>query len=473
MPHEAPNTDENRYIKYNEKINIFYRYLINKPEFKKIIPIHDNGFIKVSPLQIDKVSDESNLLLFRNGTGLVPKYDFKKLKPYKNSPFKNIHLFFIVHIDMSAYATVIKDQLGEKGFKSFKGLLDYANIPFHTEDGFSITFKNKENPIPEIEEKLNLRKLNTEVQYLAIYISPYGKFEPEKNKREIYYKLKEVLLNRRIASQVIDPIKMESLGERWVYSLPNIAIAVLAKLDGIPWQLNAQTRKELVVGIGAFKHQDDGVQYIGSAFSFDNNGKFQSFDYFMKDEIDILAGKIAHSVRKFAAVNNEPERLIIHFYKRMSERELQYIEYELQNLNLDIPVFIVSINKTESEDIIAFDVSWKELMPESGIFINIGNGKYLLFNNTRYSGSTHSMYDGYPFPIKLAIDCSDKEQLKDVRIIKELIDQVYQFSRLYWKSVRQQNLPVTIKYPEMVAQIAPHFNSPDIPIYGKNSLWFL
>jgi hypothetical protein len=117
---------------------------------------------------------------------------------------------------------------------------------------------------------------------------------------------------------------MEGLGERWVYSLPNIAIAILAKLDGIPWQLNTQTKKELIVGIGAFKHQEDGVQYIGSAFSFDNNGKFQSFDYFMKDEIDILAGKIAHAVRKFATVNNEPERLIIHFYKRMSVLELQF-----------------------------------------------------------------------------------------------------------------------------------------------------
>lgn len=43
----------------------------------------------------------------------------------------------------------------------------------------------------------------------------------------------------------------------------------------------------------------------------------------------------------------------------------------------------------------------------------------------------------------------------------------------YWKSVRQQNLPVTIKYPEMVAQIAPHFDGDDIPQYGKNNLWFL
>ncbi len=40
-------------------------------------------------------------------------------------------------------------------------------------------------------------------------------------------------------------------------------------------------------------------------------------------------------------------------------------------------------------------------------------------------------------------------------------------------SVRQQNLPVTIKYPEMVAQIAPYFEGDDIPDYGKNNLWFL
>jgi hypothetical protein len=44
--------------------------------------------------------------------------------------------------------------------------------------------------------------------------------------------------------------------------------------------------------------------------------------------------------------------------------------------------------------------------------------------------------------------------------VKELIDQVYQFSRIYWKSVKQQGLPVTIKYPEMIAEIIPHFNDP-------------
>ena len=42
------------------------------------------------------------------------------------------------------------------------------------------------------------------------------------------------------------------------------------------------------------------------------------------------------------------------------------------------------------------------------------------------------------------------------------------------KSIKQQNLPVTIKYPEMVARIAPHFTGGVIPTaIGRNNLWFL
>ena len=55
----------------------------------------------------------------------------------------------------------------------------------------------------------------------------------------------------------------------------------------------------------------------------------------------------------------------------------------------------------------------------------------------------------------------------------ELIDQVYQFRRKYWKSISQQNLPVTTKYPEMVAEIFPHFEYGTLPPFGKGNLWFL
>lgn len=68
---------------------------------------------------------------------------------------------------------------------------------------------------------------------------------------------------------------------------------------------------------------------------------------------------------------------------------------------------------------------------------------------------------------------SKEELVQDVEVIRELIDQVYQFSRMYWKSISQQNLPVTTKHPEMVAEIFPHFEHTHLPEFGKENLWFL
>lgn len=271
----------------------------------------------------------------------------------------------------------------------------------------------------------------------------------------------------------MDPSKVQDKGEDYTFSLPNLAIAMLAKLDGVPWSLTASKRNELVVGVGAFRQRSTGMQYIGSSFCFDNKGKFNRFDCFLKNELGLLVGSIARAVRNYVESNNSIERLIIHFYKKMSHRELQPIEDALKTLGLDIPVFIVSINKTESRNIVAFDEYDPDLMPYSGTYLNIDTNRYLLFNNTRYVTDPLAEVEGFPFPVKLSIDCTQKELLNDFKIIQDLINQVYQFSRLYWKSMKQQNLPITVKYPEMLARMAPNFVGEELPVYGKEGLWFL
>ena len=115
-------------------------------------------------------------------------------------------------------------------------------------------------------------------------------------------------------------------------------------------------------------------------------------------------------------------------------------------------------------------------MPHSGTWVNLGlsreGHRYLLCNNTRYYGEQVNPMDGFPFPVKLTIACPNRGDAIDTTTVQQLIEQVYQFSRIYWKSVKQQGLPVTIKYPEMIAEIMPHFN--DRTVYTENkSLWFL
>lgn len=470
-PAEAPPR-HNRYTEYLKNIEKFYKDYLDTALFREFIPLHTTGLLPVNTTRLNYTSPDSNKLAFGTGQDIVPFNGVKTYGPFKKTPYNKVHLFFIVHRDDIETAKKLKTYF-QTGLKFFKGLFDFSKVLFHTSEGFSIAFTDKENPVAEIEQKLSQRTIDPDVKYIAIYITPYNKYEADLQKREIYYKVKELLLKRRITSQCIEANKVIEQGENYVYSLPNIAVAILAKLDGIPWRLNTPIKNELIVGVGAFKHIATDVQYIGSAFSFDNTGGFNRFEYFMKHEVDVLAGSIFRAIRDYATVNNSPDRLIIHFYKTMNEKELEPIERALADLGLDIPVFVVTINKTESEDIVLFDRNWPELMPMSGTYVHIGENRYLLCNNTRYSAAGFNRNDGFPFPIKLKIDCTDKTQLTETKVVKELIDQEYQFSRMYWKSVRQQNLPVTIICPEMPTQIAPHFDGDEIPQYGKDNLWFL
>lgn len=70
-------------------------------------------------------------------------------------------------------------------------------------------------------------------------------------------------------------------------------------------------------------------------------------------------------------------------------------------------------------------------------------------------------------------DTTHLKLLEDIDLINLLIDRVYHFIRMYWKSVSQQNLPVTIKCPEMLAEIYPYFKYDKLPDFGRKTLWFL
>ena len=306
--------------------------------------------------------------------------------------------------------------------------------------------------------------------YVAFYISPIKKDEKDAERLNLYYKMKEMFLHQGVTSQVI--YKESLFDSSFKYYLPNIAVALLAKINGIPWKLDTDTKDDLIVGVGAFHSITHKAKYIGSTFCFNNDGTFQDFNCFNSNETDKLAGEISKAILQYIEDNKtQAKRLVIHFYKKISKKDLEPIYKILHDYNWDIPVIVITINETLSNDYVAFDMSYSHLMPQSGSIIPIGRNQYLLFNNTRYNSS--ATVSDYPFPIKLSFSASEEELLGDKLMIKELIDQVYQFSRMYWKSVRQQNLPVTIKYPEMVAEIYPFFRNDSLPPFGQRNLWFL
>ncbi|HEY9340554.1 MAG TPA: hypothetical protein VIQ23_03170, partial [Hanamia sp.] len=398
----APDTNPtgSKYKTYKALIKRFYANYLNTEAFKEIVPLHETGFLKVSKSLIGNISDESNNLKFEKKIGKFPKRDFLDKRPFEKIS-DNVHLFFIFHKDDEGTRNKFQNYL-ENGLDHYKGLTAYAGILFHADTKMDICFQDRDNPLPEVQEFFDNSFENIpNIKYLAIYLTPFSKEETRRQEIKIYARIKQILLERKITCQFVEPGTVEKPYHNFKWSLTTMSVSILAKLGGIPWRLNTDPKEELIIGVGAFRHPD-GVQYLSSAFCFDNTGHFNEFAYFMRHETDILAGNIAAKVTEFANKFGAPKRIIIHFYKKLKEEELAPIERALKELKFPnpIPIFIVSINKTEAKDITAFDMKKTnpDLMPYSGTYINIGNKKYLLFNNSRYPSGFNST-DGFPFPI--------------------------------------------------------------------------
>lgn len=471
-PYSRP---ESRYKKNCAKIDGFISHYLNTEGFLKVVPFY-NQYIHVEAGRVNPASKE---LVFAGGaTNYVPRKGVND-GPFRGPSSSCIKLLFIGHQDRKEDANTLNTYF-RKGYGDYKGLETYLNCPFTYQTGISFS---SDHPYEEIRTKFQQMQptLDKSASYIGIYMTPVSKNIRDNEKLQDYYSVKELFLNYGIPVQCIETDKMiQRLADDkrtnkyyFGYTLQNMSIAINAKLGGTPWRLNVPDKRELVIGVGAFRNRLTGTKYIGSAFSFDNTGAFNSFQYFRKDEIDELGGSIKLAIQDFSSTIQNPDRLIIHYYKDMNEREVQVIEDALKSLNLPIPIFIVTINKTESEDIFVFDAKSPDKMPYSGRYINLGGYRYLLCNNTRYENN-YGRIESYPFPVKLKIWSPNAQEELDQNTIRQLIDQVYQFSRIYWKSVSQQNLPVTTKYPEMVAEIAPFFTAGYIPESADyNNLWFL
>ena len=479
----------NRYLKYSEAIEQFrLEYLYDK-DLQEYIDI-DKNWKTEQPQCLDMCN--SMQLQFGDGQHTDPMKGMRNYGPAELIKDETV-FFFIYHDDDKPLAISLNEYMAGLKADFEAGVAGFLRMKYNTVPGLSISFSKKNNPLPEIKEKLDTRPFDPAKNYVAFYLSPHGKWTTNTQSKSVYYHLKELLLSYGVVSQTIDANKARSNDRAVItvdgiekavmkagfhYNLPNILVAIHAKLGASPWCFEKQAEQELVIGISAYESRDLNNRYVGSAFSFTNQGRFQGFNCFRNNQLTELSGSIALAVKEFCAGKKELQRLIIHFYKRLSKKELRPIEKMLSLLGLDIPVIVVSVNKSFSADVLGFDDTVEHKMPSAGSYLCMANGQYLLYNNNQCgNGIKSSTRDSFPFPLKINIQKFNVGSSEAATVSsheeQQLLLQVCRFSQLYWKSVSRQWLPVTLRYPEMLAQIAPHFKYGDIPEAGRDKLWFL
>lgn len=459
--------EANKYLKHFNETSQFYEKYLSEKVFS-FFSILKGGFQLVGESNISSPESDLNLLRFgEEKTHFNPYSGLKEHGPNKLSETQNLKFIFVFHSEDRDYANKLYSYL-TKGFKGFPGLQQFVGIPLKLDKDKSVTFTDPENPVAEIKNKLGALAFDEASHYFAFYISRIRKDEVNQTKHDFYYQIKKLLLEKNIGSQAI--YRDNITNNNFNYYLPNISIAILAKLGGVPWRLSRPIRHDLVVGIGAFRTAEN--IYLGTAAAFKNDGTFCNFDAQKVEGTSKLASFIKDALNAASSSEVDLKRLVVHFYKEMSEEEEKEIVRALATQGINLPYVVLSI--TTDSDYIPYDLSFNGTMPVSGTCIKLRNGHYVLCNNTRYSNSVGAKIDDFPLPISIKISKTNDDRIseEDERL---LIDQVYQFSRMYWRSIKQKGVPVTVLYSKKFAEFSSHaeglerLNNDTV----KRSLWFL
>ena len=488
IPGLPPETT-NKYTRVQKVIDHFRKNFILNGELNEVFDFPNQGeFYSVPEDKILRLPTEASDILIKEGKAISKDpIQYKFAGPFQVNPEK----VRIIIIHQSGEGETFKEKV-EKILRY--GIKDrdtdkYPRIsPMYQaiKKGIAgvdyISFSSLDNAVAEVSLKLSQIEYLQGYKYLGIYISPICHTDYGHSLYDIVYsRMKEEGLKHNVVIQGISHKSLSESNYQLSLYFTNIYAAILGKIGGIPWAIRPTNPDDMIIGIGAFYSQKKGKRYIASAFCFDGSGRMKEYDCIHVNDHSELVSKIYRAIDSFARNQGGalPKRIIIHCYKKIGRKDWMPIERMLQNdLGLTIPVVIITIGKNESRDICGFDETFADLMPLSGTYTQIGHDTYLLYNSSKYEQSTwnsNSPGKNYLFPIKLRFDFKNSQDLNTPETIAELTQQVYQLSRMYWKTIDQQNLPITIIYPSLIAEFLPHFQGDGLPNpdFSTQTLWFL
>lgn len=480
-----------------EAVRGFVKQWIATDDFKSEVSVtfpKGAAFILVLPDDIKEVDPEAKLLVFGNDKeAFSPVSALKQHGPYLPPSKGKCTFFFITPRSGCKDECMLLFNMIQYGKRSEKIVADGAawtssikyNDPFGTmmgchirwESGLSITYNNRKTALEEIEQKLRSSRFRVrEEQYMAIVILDTNKLLAAQQNDIFYYRIKELLLRFDIASQAI--YKGNVMSTSFRFFVPNLVAAMVNKLGGMAWGIKKLSqRNELVIGVGAASQcggNGERYTYLGSAFCYDESGRFQGFKLCPAADHGALIAQLREAIIRFVMKRKMPERVVIHYYRqRINRRDAKAIQHMLETLKIACPLYVVNVAPVQGEDVLAFAPEESDYMPVSGTYVKLSCDHYLLYQNEKFDAQKKAKK--VLLPVKLTLTRGGKEASKPVSSEEahELISQTYQFCRLYGRSISAYNQPITVAYPEMVAACFVHLGTTDLPEYAENSLWFL
>jgi hypothetical protein len=280
------------------------------------------------------------------------------------------------------------------------------------------------------------------------------------------------------------------------YALNNMALAVYAKLGGVPWrvQANRALAHELVFGLGSAVISDgvlgnkDRMVGITTVFSGDgcywlsNLSRSVPFDEYRDSVLASLRATVAQVRADMNWQKGDSIRLVFHSFKPFKDTEAEAVKEVMTELG-EFDVQYAFLHVIEDHPYLLFDRGQKGVgragqpakgtsAPQRGLYFQLSPRELLM--TLTGPNDVKRPEDGLPFPVLLRLH---RESTFDDVVY--LAQQLYVFANLSWRSFFPSSMPVTILYSQLIAGLLGQLHrvtrwNPDI-VLGRigRTRWFL
>ena len=307
---------------------------------------------------------------------------------------------------------------------------------------------------------------------------------------------KATLMSQGIPAQMV---RIQTVMQRNVgYSLNNIALALYAKLNGIPWTLSVQQRltHEIIVGIGSGRVGSDRLgeheRLIGITTVFSGDGNYLlgnataevMAEGYQQALLNSLENTIAELRRRFGWQQGDKLRIIFHqSFKRYKDAEAAAVKDLIGQLK-DFEVEYAFVTVGDDHDWKLFEPAERGVqnygqgprkgagVPARGQIVPLGPYAALL----TLTGPRQLKTDmqGGPRPLLVAI-----HRESTFKSLDYIAKQVFDLSFMSWRTFMPTTRPVSIAYPNMVVKLLgdlraiPNWNPDILTTRLRESRWFL
>jgi hypothetical protein len=309
---------------------------------------------------------------------------------------------------------------------------------------------------------------------IGIYVEDYSTEETDTEASDHYYFLKYHFIKNSLPLQVVNYRK---LGERnsLKWSTSNVALAMFAKLGGIPWIVKPSNNNCLILGVGSSHRRNSETGEITKYFAYtvclDSSGLYKTLEVLADEEteahyLERLRTNLINLLRSERFSSYKTCVLHLPFKIKQSEissisnaiKEVAEMSFVAIKVNLDNKYFGYSFHNT--------------LVPYESSFVRLSQSEYLVwFEGLLYGKEVVDKRLSNPVHIQF-LNIGNVAGFEERKYLQDVLN----LSGANWRGFNAKSIPISIYYSQIIAKYTEAFGR--IEGYQENAIsndrpWFL